>query len=297
MRQNTTFTIGELVRELGLPAETIRYYEREGLLPSPERSAGNYRHYTDVHRERLAFIRNCRSLDMTRGSARAADREGRAGSELRRSECLDRLSYRSCGRANRGAAALEPTAACASRSMHHNPTRAGLRNPEEAIRSRIAGLKACTPNARRLKRSFHTSRSNGSRLIRHGGVTGFRIDPSLGTLQILPGAPYGVYADNRVTVDPRGEFLFLANYTCPIYDIAGYSIDPSTGSLTATWSAPYHVNAGARDIAFEPTGKYLYATGGAGIEGFQLNRPNGTLTALPGSPYPFAGEENSIALY
>jgi Cd(II)/Pb(II)-responsive transcriptional regulator len=65
MRQNTTFTIGELVRELGLPAETIRYYEREGLLPSPERSPGNYRRYTDAHRERLAFIRNCRSLDMT----------------------------------------------------------------------------------------------------------------------------------------------------------------------------------------------------------------------------------------
>jgi DNA-binding transcriptional MerR regulator len=45
--------------------ETIRYYEREGLLREPSRSEGNYRLYTDTHIERLQFIRHCRSLDMT----------------------------------------------------------------------------------------------------------------------------------------------------------------------------------------------------------------------------------------
>jgi len=45
--------------------ETIRYYEREGLLLEPARSEGNYRLYTNVHVERLQFIRHCRSLDMT----------------------------------------------------------------------------------------------------------------------------------------------------------------------------------------------------------------------------------------
>ncbi|MBB3104870.1 Cd(II)/Pb(II)-responsive transcriptional regulator [Azomonas macrocytogenes] len=50
--------------------ETIRYYEREGLLPQPERSSGNYRLYGDIHVERLTFIRNCRSLDMTLGEIR-----------------------------------------------------------------------------------------------------------------------------------------------------------------------------------------------------------------------------------
>ena len=57
--------IGELARLTGSQVETIRYYEREGLLPAPARSDGNYRLYGDEHVERLQFIRHCRSLDMT----------------------------------------------------------------------------------------------------------------------------------------------------------------------------------------------------------------------------------------
>ncbi len=56
--------IGELARRTGTQVETIRYYEREGLLPVPRRSDGNYRLYGDAHVERLQFIRHCRSLDM-----------------------------------------------------------------------------------------------------------------------------------------------------------------------------------------------------------------------------------------
>jgi Cd(II)/Pb(II)-responsive transcriptional regulator len=57
--------IGELARRTQCQAETIRFYEREGLLPEPARTAGNYRVYGRAHVERLAFIRNCRALDMT----------------------------------------------------------------------------------------------------------------------------------------------------------------------------------------------------------------------------------------
>ena len=57
--------IGELAKLTDCPVETIRYYEKEGLLPPPARSEGNYRLYTQAHTERLTFIRNCRSLDMT----------------------------------------------------------------------------------------------------------------------------------------------------------------------------------------------------------------------------------------
>ena len=57
--------IGELARLAGSHVETIRYYEREGLLPIPGRSEGNYRIYGPMHLERLTFIRHCRSLDMT----------------------------------------------------------------------------------------------------------------------------------------------------------------------------------------------------------------------------------------
>lgn len=57
--------IGELATATQTQVETIRYYEREGLLPQAPRSEGNYRIYGPEHAERLGFIRHCRSLDMT----------------------------------------------------------------------------------------------------------------------------------------------------------------------------------------------------------------------------------------
>lgn len=57
--------IGELAAATGCPIETIRYYERAGLMCAPGRSAGNYRVYGADHQERLAFIRRCRLLDMS----------------------------------------------------------------------------------------------------------------------------------------------------------------------------------------------------------------------------------------
>ena len=63
--------IGDLAQATLCPVETVRYYEREGLLPAPARSSGNYRLYGQHHVERLRFIRNCRSLDMTHDEIRA----------------------------------------------------------------------------------------------------------------------------------------------------------------------------------------------------------------------------------
>jgi len=57
--------IGELAHRTNTQVETIRFYEREGLIPTPVRSDANYRIYDAGHTERLSFIRYCRSLDMT----------------------------------------------------------------------------------------------------------------------------------------------------------------------------------------------------------------------------------------
>jgi Cu(I)-responsive transcriptional regulator len=54
--------IGELAGATGTKAETIRYYERIGLLPEPPRTAGNYRDYSVQHVSRLSFIRRARDL-------------------------------------------------------------------------------------------------------------------------------------------------------------------------------------------------------------------------------------------
>lgn len=63
--------IGALADATGTPVESIRFYEREGLLPPPARADNNYRMYLPAHVERLAFIRQCRNLDMTLDEIRA----------------------------------------------------------------------------------------------------------------------------------------------------------------------------------------------------------------------------------
>src|SRR2546421_5039789 len=54
--------IGGLSKATGVNIETIRYYERIGLLPAPPRSEGRHRQYDDGHRQRLVFIRRSRQL-------------------------------------------------------------------------------------------------------------------------------------------------------------------------------------------------------------------------------------------
>ena len=56
--------IGELAHKAGVDVQTIRYYEREGLLAAPARTGSGYRAYGPDHLERLNFVRHCRSLDM-----------------------------------------------------------------------------------------------------------------------------------------------------------------------------------------------------------------------------------------
>lgn len=63
--------IGYLSERIGIPVETIRFYESEGLLPAPRRSESNYRIYEFAHEARLLFIKNCRNLDMTLNEIRS----------------------------------------------------------------------------------------------------------------------------------------------------------------------------------------------------------------------------------
>jgi len=70
-------TIGDLGKATGTKAETIRYYERIGLLPKPPRTSGNYRDYGQAELGRLSFIRRSRdlgfSLDQVRALLKLAD--------------------------------------------------------------------------------------------------------------------------------------------------------------------------------------------------------------------------------
>jgi Cd(II)/Pb(II)-responsive transcriptional regulator len=54
--------IGELAKHGDCDVETVRFYEREGLLDAPARELNGYRRYTEAHLAQLNFIRHCRSL-------------------------------------------------------------------------------------------------------------------------------------------------------------------------------------------------------------------------------------------
>ena len=62
--------IGELAKHSSCDVETIRYYEREGLLDAPQREDNGYRRYGDGHLLQLNFVRHCRSLGMSLSDVR-----------------------------------------------------------------------------------------------------------------------------------------------------------------------------------------------------------------------------------
>lgn len=80
-------SIGVLAKRSGVLAETIRYYEAEGLLRKPERSVGGYRLYDASDVERLSFIRQARDLgfklDAVRRLLGLADRKVNTCDEVR----------------------------------------------------------------------------------------------------------------------------------------------------------------------------------------------------------------------
>lgn len=57
--------IGELAKQAAVPIDTVRYYEREGLIPPPVRRASGYRDYVEADVDRLRFMRRAKGLGFT----------------------------------------------------------------------------------------------------------------------------------------------------------------------------------------------------------------------------------------
>ncbi len=60
-----SLTISRLARDAGVGIDTVRYYERNGLLPEPQRRASGYRIYREEDLKRLRFIRRAKTLGFT----------------------------------------------------------------------------------------------------------------------------------------------------------------------------------------------------------------------------------------
>lgn len=65
MKKSVSLTVGELAKATGVHVETVRYYQRRGLLATPERRYGTIRRYTDADHDRLRFIRRAQRLGFT----------------------------------------------------------------------------------------------------------------------------------------------------------------------------------------------------------------------------------------
>lgn len=93
-------TIGTVARRAAVSIDTIRYYERAGLLPAPRRRASGYRDYDPGVVERLRFIRRAKDLGFTLEEIRellalSTDRERGVKSVKRRAEArLDQVRQR-----------------------------------------------------------------------------------------------------------------------------------------------------------------------------------------------------------
>ena len=65
-----SLTISKVAHRAGLPIDTVRYYEREGLLQKPTRTAGGYRQYSPEAVARLRFIRQAKELGFSLGEVK-----------------------------------------------------------------------------------------------------------------------------------------------------------------------------------------------------------------------------------
>lgn len=79
-------TIGKFAAGAGVGVETVRFYQRRGLLARPERSGSGFREYTEADRQRLAFIRRAQQLGFTLGeiSDLLGPAEDRSAAEISR---------------------------------------------------------------------------------------------------------------------------------------------------------------------------------------------------------------------
>ena len=100
-----SLTIGDLSKATNTKVETVRYYERIGLLPKPPRTSGNYRNYGEAELGRLSFVRRARDLGFSLDQVRAL----LSLSDDRNCDCagIDRIANEHLGEVDRKIADLK----------------------------------------------------------------------------------------------------------------------------------------------------------------------------------------------
>ncbi|HYD16722.1 MAG TPA: beta-propeller fold lactonase family protein [Candidatus Nanoarchaeia archaeon] len=122
---------------------------------------------------------------------------------------------------------------------------------------------------------------------------GFSINQSTGALAPLPNSPYTLPGNpETVTVEPFGQFVYVAWTSTEIGAISAFAIDHSTGELTPVAASPFACSGGCTSVAAHPNGRLLFAASESPgeIETFTIDAQTGALTGVNGANVA-AGED------
>src|SRR5262249_5385612 len=123
------------------------------------------------------------------------------------------------------------------------------------------------------------------------GLAAYSIDPSSGSLTLVPGSPFGGLGKS-VAVDPKGRFVFVGGFT----SVEAYTISVSTGGLTPVAGSPFP-SGPFNYVSVDPAGKFVYVltycncASPNSIYAYGINGTSGALTAVPGSPFVTGGTQ------
>jgi 6-phosphogluconolactonase (cycloisomerase 2 family) len=139
-----------------------------------------------------------------------------------------------------------------------------------------------------------------------GLLYGFTVDAGSGALKAVTGSPFaGVSAVQGLAADPRGRYLAVSVRTDPsgAGQLRLYTIE-AAGTLqpAAQVPAPGVFAADSPALAFDPGGDFIYgaitvAGGGDRVFGFTVPAPGGTLTPIPGTPWPGVSEGATFSFH
>src|SRR5256884_325602 len=115
-----------------------------------------------------------------------------------------------------------------------------------------------------------------------------------GALTPVPGSPFpqdptaSGELPVSVAVDPAGKFVFVANYN--YRTVRAYQIDQNTGALTQAPGSPFPAGTNPQSVTVDLSGKFVYVASGyhnanGTVSAYTIEQSNGSLTAVPGSPF------------
>jgi 6-phosphogluconolactonase len=122
-----------------------------------------------------------------------------------------------------------------------------------------------------------------------GQISGYSVDSGSGALTPLPGFPLlSGLNPTYITHDSQNKFVIVADIAANTLHV--YAVDASTGALSETDPSPYQVDREPRALGWDPAGNFLYVAyqGENEVGAFSFSSA-GTLTPVPGAPFPTGG--------